>query len=79
MLVEMFIGFWMGILWCLVVHCSVLGSYIGVLPGLGGSVAQWLAYAHAVHSSPDKGWFGQGAVEGVIGPCTATKAKGGAR
>lgn len=63
--------------WWLVIRCSILGSYIGALPGLGGSVAQWLAYAHAVQSSPDKGRFGKGAVEGVIGPCAATNAKEG--
>ncbi|MGE5302088.1 MAG: tripartite tricarboxylate transporter permease [Alphaproteobacteria bacterium] len=63
--------------WWLVMRCSVIGSYIGALPGLGGSVAQWLAYAHAVQSSPDQSRFGQGAVEGVIGPCAATNAKEG--
>ena len=63
--------------WWLVIRCSLIGSYIGALPGLGGSVAQWLAYAHAVQSSADKDRFGQGAVEGVIGPCAATNAKEG--
>ena len=63
--------------WWLVIRCSVIGSYIGALPGLGGSVAQWLAYAHAVQSSGDESRFGQGAVEGVIGPCAATNAKEG--
>ena len=63
--------------WWLVIRCSVIGSYIGALPGLGGSVAQWLAYAHAVQSSSDQSRFGQGAVEGVIGPCAATNAKEG--
>jgi putative tricarboxylic transport membrane protein len=63
--------------WGLVLCCSVIGSYIGALPGLGGSVAQWLAYAHAVQSSPDQEKFGKGAIEGVIGPCAATNAKEG--
>ena len=63
--------------WWLVMRCSIIGSYIGALPGLGGSVAQWLAYAHAVQSSPDQEQFGKGAVEGVIGPCAATNAKEG--
>jgi TctA family transporter len=63
--------------WWLVMRCSAIGSYIGALPGLGGSVAQWLAYSHAVQSSPDQSKFGQGAVEGVIGPCASTNAKEG--
>ncbi len=63
--------------WWLVIRCCLIGSYIGALPGLGGAVAQWLAYAHAVQSSPGKERFGKGAVEGVIGPCAATNAKEG--
>src|SRR5690606_9538088 len=27
-------------------RCSILGTYIGILPGLGGSVVDWLAYGH---------------------------------
>jgi TctA family transporter len=29
--------------WWLVMRCSALGTYIGVLPGLGGGPAQWVA------------------------------------
>jgi TctA family transporter len=54
--------------WWLVIRCSAIGTYIGVIPGMGGAVSQWVAYAHAVQSSPDKGRFGKGAVEGVLGP-----------
>ncbi|HXV84870.1 MAG TPA: tripartite tricarboxylate transporter permease, partial [Candidatus Binatia bacterium] len=58
----------------LVVRCSALGAYIGVIPGMGGAVSQWLAYAHAVQSSPDKERFGKGAVEGVLGPGAANNS-----
>ena len=60
--------------WWLVVRCSALGAYIGVIPGMGGAVAQWLAYAHAVQSSPNKERFGKGAVEGVLGPGAANNS-----
>lgn len=65
--------------WSLVLRCSAIGAYIGLLPGLGGSSAQWIAYGHAVQSSrnPDRTRFGQGAVEGVIGPGAANNAKEG--
>ncbi|MGH7828932.1 MAG: tripartite tricarboxylate transporter permease, partial [Candidatus Binatia bacterium] len=63
--------------WWLVIRCSALGAYIGVLPGLGGATAQWVAYAHAVQSSPDKERFGKGAVEGVLGPGAANNSKEG--
>jgi TctA family transporter len=58
----------------LVLRCSALGAYIGVIPGMGGSISQWLAYAHAVQSSPDKERFGKGAVEGVLGPGAANNS-----
>jgi putative tricarboxylic transport membrane protein len=58
----------------LVVRCSALGAYVGIIPGMGGGVSQWLAYAHAVQSSPRKERFGKGAVEGVLGPGAANNS-----
>jgi len=63
--------------WKLVLRCSAIGAYIGLIPGMGGGPAQWLAYAHAVQSSPDKERFGKGAVEGVLGPGAANNSKEG--
>lgn len=63
--------------WWLVLRCSALGTYIGILPGLGGATAQWVAYAHAVQSSPNKERFGKGAIEGVLGPGSANNSKEG--
>ena len=63
--------------WGLTLRCSLLGTFIGFIPGLGGSVAQWVAYGHAVQSSPDKERFGKGAVEGVLGPGAANNSKEG--
>ncbi len=60
--------------WRLVLRCSALGACVGVIPGMGGAVGQWLAYAHAVQSSPDKERFGKGAVEGVLGPGAANNS-----
>jgi TctA family transporter len=58
----------------LVVRCSALGAYVGIIPGMGGGVSQWLAYAHAVQSSPRQERFGKGAVEGVLGPGAANNS-----
>jgi TctA family transporter len=63
--------------WKLVLRCSGIGAYIGLIPGMGGGPAQWLAYAHAVQSAPDKDRFGKGAVEGVLGPGAANNSKEG--
>ena len=63
--------------WKLVLRCSGIGAYIGLIPGMGGGPAQWLAYAHAVQTSPGKERFGKGAVEGVLGPGAANNSKEG--
>ncbi len=54
--------------WWLVVRSSVLGLWIGVLPGIGASVGGIAAYAQAVQTSKTPERFGKGAVEGVIAP-----------
>jgi TctA family transporter len=54
--------------WWLVVRSSFLGLWIGVLPGVGASVAGLAAYAQAVQTSSTPERFGKGAVEGVIAP-----------
>jgi putative tricarboxylic transport membrane protein len=64
----------------LVVRCSVVGVFVGVMPGAGGGVAQWMAYAHAVQSatdSKDRERFGKGDVRGVLGPGAANNSKEG--
>ena len=63
--------------WKLVFRCSALGAYIGIVPGLGGGPAQWMSYAHAVQTSPNKEEFGTGRIEGVLGPGAANNSKEG--
>jgi putative tricarboxylic transport membrane protein len=60
--------------WWLVIRCSAIGTFTAIIPGMGGATTQWLAYAHAVQSSPDKERFGKGAVEGVLGPGAANNS-----
>ena len=61
----------------LVARCSAIGCVIGALPGLGGSVVDWVAYGHAVQSAPDRARFGRGDIRGVIAPESANNAKEG--
>lgn len=63
-------------LW-LVLRCSSIGVIIGALPGLGGSVTNWLAYGHAVQSAKNRENFGKGDIRGVIGPESANNADNG--
>lgn len=59
------------------VRCSLIGVLVGVIPGLGGSVVDWIAYGHAVQTTKDKSNFGKGEIRGVIGPESSNNAKEG--
>lgn len=61
----------------LVLRSSLVGAAVGVVPGLGGAVAQWMTYAQAVQTSKDPGSFGKGNIEGVIAPGAANNSKEG--
>jgi TctA family transporter len=63
--------------WWLVIRCSAVGVWVGMLPGLGSSVADWFAYAHAVQTEKNKENFGKGDVRGVIAPESSNNAKEG--
>ena len=58
-------------------RCSIIGVVVGVIPGLGGSVVDWIAYGHAVQSTPDKSKFGKGEIRGVVAPESSNNAKEG--
>ncbi|WP_417783631.1 tripartite tricarboxylate transporter permease [Terasakiella pusilla] len=61
----------------LCVRCAIAGCLVGALPGLGGSVVDWIAYGHAVQSSKDKSQYGKGDIRGVLAPESANNAKEG--
>lgn len=67
---------WYANIW-LSVRCSIIGVIVGVIPGLGGSVVDWIAYGHAVQTTKDRSNFGKGEVRGVIGPESSNNAKEG--
>lgn len=48
---------------------GVIGAVIGILPGLGGAVSDWMSYGQAVATTKNpKPEFGKGNIRGVIGP-----------
>jgi putative tricarboxylic transport membrane protein len=63
--------------WGLVVRSSLLGLWIGVLPGIGASTGGIAAYAQAVQTSRHPETFGTGNVEGVIAPDASVGANEG--
>ena len=63
--------------WSVVPRCSGIGCLIGAMPGLGGSVADWMAYGYTVQLAKDKSQFGRGDVRGVLAPESANNAVSG--
>lgn len=61
--------------WWLLIRTSLIGVGIGVVPGMGGSVAQWIAYGHAQQTSKHPEEFGKGSIEGVIAAGAVNNAK----
>ncbi|WP_353980124.1 tripartite tricarboxylate transporter permease [Salinicola endophyticus] len=58
----------------LVAKCAGMGSLIGTIPGLAGSVVDWLTYAFASRTAKGEKHFGQGDIRGVIAPESANNA-----
>ena len=61
----------------LCLRCAGIGTLIGAIPGLGGSVVDWIAYGHVVQTARDKSQFGTGDIRGVLAPESANNAKEG--
>ncbi|MEM9010770.1 MAG: tripartite tricarboxylate transporter permease [Pseudomonadota bacterium] len=59
------------------IRCAGIGVVVGVIPGLGGSVVDWIAYGHTVQTTRNREKFGQGEIRGVIGPESSNNAKEG--
>src|SRR5439155_2091289 len=57
-----------------VLKSSLLGTFIGALPGAGADIAAWAAYGLAQRTSRTPKAFGTGCLEGVIAPTTANNA-----
>lgn len=53
---------------------SVLGFFLGILPGGGAVISSFLSYALEKRISKEPGKFGQGAIQGVAGPESANNS-----
>ncbi len=53
---------------------SIIGTFIGALPGVGPDIASWVAYGTAKKQSRTPEEFGKGSYEGVIASETANNA-----
>jgi TctA family transporter len=62
--------------WWLLLRTSSIGSLLGAIPGLGGSVTDWIVYGHAIQTEKN-GQFGKGDVRGVIAVEASNNAREG--
>ena len=51
-----------------------IGAFVGLLPGIGGAMSDWMAYGSTVAAHPNEK-FGNGNIKGVIGPEGANNAQ----
>jgi putative tricarboxylic transport membrane protein len=56
---------------------SIIGTLIGIIPGVGGETANLIAYTAAVQASSNPSSFGKGNPEGVIASESANDSKDG--
>ena len=62
--------------WIASIRGGVCGAFIGLLPGLGGAIADWLAYSQTVANTKNPNpKFGEGNIIGVIGAEGANNAQ----
>lgn len=61
--------------WRTVLRGSIIGTIVGAIPGVGGTVAAFLSYSMTVQVSKDPDSFGKGNIQGVIAPEAAINAK----
>jgi putative tricarboxylic transport membrane protein len=63
--------------WWNYLRAALIGTGIGILPGIGGGTSNLVAYAEAKRASKHPEEFGKGAIEGIIASETANNASVG--
>jgi len=63
--------------WPAWIRGSLIGFFVGVLPGAGATVSTFLSYSTERKASKNPSEFGKGAIEGVAGPEAANNASAG--
>lgn len=60
--------------WRTVIRSGLIGTFMGIVPGVGEDVAAWSSYAAARRASKEKEKFGKGSVEGLMAAETGDNA-----
>ncbi len=60
--------------WRTILRSGVIGTFIGIVPGVGEDVAAWSSYAAAKRVSKEKELYGKGSIEGLMAAETGDNA-----
>ena len=60
--------------WRTIIRSGFIGTFIGIVPGVGEDVASWSSYAAAKRASREPEKFGKGSVEGLMAAETGDNA-----
>lgn len=60
--------------WRTIIRSGLIGTGIGIIPGVGEDVAAWSSYAAAKRASKEKELFGKGSIEGLMAAETGDNA-----
>jgi len=60
--------------WRTIIRSGFIGTFIGIVPGVGEDVASWSSYAAARRASKEADKFGKGSVEGLMAAETGDNA-----
>lgn len=57
-----------------VLRSGVIGTLVGIIPGVGEDIGAWASYAAARRTSPERDQFGKGSMEGLTAAETGNSA-----
>lgn len=60
--------------WRTIIRSGLIGTFIGIIPGVGEDIGAWVAYAAARRKSKERDKFGKGSVEGLMAAETGNNA-----
>jgi putative tricarboxylic transport membrane protein len=60
--------------WRTIIRSGCIGTFIGIIPGVGEDTAAWTSYAAAKRASAEQELFGKGSVEGLMAAETGDNA-----
>jgi len=60
--------------WRTIIRSGLIGTFIGIIPGVGEDIGAWVSYAAARRKSKEREKFGKGSIEGLMAAETGNNA-----